>query len=43
MMSQCMCFPADCDTSVLFVKGFGVGNFKSLFEAIEKEQFERGN
>jgi 4-hydroxyphenylpyruvate dioxygenase len=23
--------------------GFGVGNFKSLFEAIEKEQFERGN
>ncbi|XP_062502540.1 4-hydroxyphenylpyruvate dioxygenase-like [Corticium candelabrum] len=23
--------------------GFGVGNFKSLFEAIEKEQFDRGN
>lgn len=23
--------------------GFGVGNFKSLFEAIEREQAERGN
>jgi len=24
-------------------KGFGVGNFKALFEAIEKHQDERGN
>ena len=24
-------------------KGFGVGNFKSLFEAIESEQAARGN
>jgi len=23
--------------------GFGVGNFRSLFEAIEREQAERGN
>ena len=23
--------------------GFGVGNFKALFEAIEREQAERGN
>ena len=23
--------------------GFGAGNFKSLFEAIEREQAERGN
>ena len=23
--------------------GFGAGNFKSLFEAIEREQEERGN
>ena len=24
-------------------KGFGVGNFKALFEAIEREQALRGN
>ncbi|KAJ3472163.1 hypothetical protein NLG97_g11232 [Lecanicillium saksenae] len=24
-------------------EGFGAGNFKSLFEAIEREQAERGN
>ena len=26
-----------------FFQGFGVGNFKALFEAIELEQAERGN
>ena len=31
----------DCATFVF--QGFGVGNFKSLFEAIETEQAERGN
>ena len=30
--------------AVLFLmQGFGAGNFKSLFEAIESEQAERGN
>ena len=24
-------------------KGFGIGNFKALFEAIERHQAERGN
>ena len=24
-------------------RGFGVGNFKALFEAIEREQAKRGN
>ena len=24
-------------------EGFGVGNFKALFEAIEREQAQRGN
>jgi len=24
-------------------QGFGLGNFKSLFEAVEREQAERGN
>ena len=28
---------------VFFFQGFGVGNFKALFEAIELEQAERGN
>ena len=27
----------------LFLQGFGAGNFKSLFEAIEADQAERGN
>ena len=27
----------------VFFQGFGVGNFKALFEAIELEQAERGN
>lgn len=26
-----------------FFQGFGAGNFKALFEAIEVEQFQRGN
>jgi 4-hydroxyphenylpyruvate dioxygenase-like putative hemolysin len=29
--------------SLLQCNGFGAGNFKSLFEAIEREQAERGN
>ena len=28
---------------VLILKGFGAGNFKALFEAIEMEQEKRGN
>ena len=27
----------------LFSQGFGAGNFKSLFEAIEQDQAQRGN
>ena len=27
----------------LYFQGFGAGNFKSLFEAIELDQAERGN
>ena len=27
----------------LFFQGFGAGNFKSLFEAIEQDQAQRGN
>ena len=29
--------------ATVFRQGFGAGNFKSLFEAIELEQKERGN
>lgn len=29
--------------SILSFKGFGAGNFKSLFTAIEIEQAKRGN
>ena len=29
--------------SLLVVQGFGAGNFKSLFEAIELDQEQRGN
>lgn len=25
------------------MKGFGIGNFKALFESIEREQTKRGN
>ena len=28
---------------LFFFQGFGVGNFKALFDAIELEQAERGN
>jgi 4-hydroxyphenylpyruvate dioxygenase-like putative hemolysin len=28
---------------LIFFQGFGAGNFKALFEAIEAEQFQRGN
>lgn len=28
---------------VFFAQGFGAGNFKSLFEAIEADQHARGN
>jgi 4-hydroxyphenylpyruvate dioxygenase len=28
---------------LLQCNGFGAGNFKSLFESIEREQAERGN
>ncbi|KAG7279354.1 hypothetical protein CRUP_001262 [Coryphaenoides rupestris] len=31
------------DRPTLFLEGFGAGNFKSLFEAIEKDQDARGN
>ena len=30
-------------SSVSFFQGFGAGNFKSLFEAIEQDQAQRGN
>ena len=30
-------------TILYFFQGFGAGNFKSLFEAIEKDQDARGN
>jgi 4-hydroxyphenylpyruvate dioxygenase-like putative hemolysin len=30
-------------TAEYFFQGFGAGNFKALFEAIEAEQFQRGN
>lgn len=30
-------------SSLLSFQGFGAGNFKSLFEAIEKDQDARGN
>ena len=30
------------DKAVLCVQGFGAGNFKSIFEAIERDMFERG-
>jgi 4-hydroxyphenylpyruvate dioxygenase-like putative hemolysin len=30
-------------SSLIRSKGFGAGNFKSLFESIEKEQARRGN
>ncbi len=26
-----------------FIQGFGIGNFKALFEAIERDQEARGN
>ena len=28
---------------VIMFQGFGAGNFKALFEAIESEQSQRGN
>jgi len=31
------------NTVCLSAQGFGAGNFKALFEAIEKDQDERGN
>ena len=32
-----------CNYCTLFLQGFGAGNFKSLFEAIELDQAARGN
>ena len=51
MFAYLLCSRPCIDTAIIRVQviqragheGFGVGNFKALFEAIEREQEERGN
>ena len=40
---MCNVYLEKINHSLLFLQGFGAGNFKSLFEAIEADQAERGN